>query len=172
MKPPLFVRTLTAAERQDLRAGLRSADAFTVRRRQILLAGADGLRPAPIARNLSCARGTVRDAIHAFHAEGPAGLQEKSSRPPSARTSLDDRFTGPLKDLRHHRPRPFGKPTGSWTWERLAEVCHDRGWTPRRLTGEAVRVALERLGIRWRRAQRWITGPDPAYARKEKPATA
>ena len=28
------------------------------------MASASGLRPAQIARNLACARGTVRDAIH------------------------------------------------------------------------------------------------------------
>src|SRR5438309_698440 len=139
MKPPLFVRTLTAAERQHLQAGLRSADAFTVRRCQVLLASDDGLRPARIARNLSRAVGTVRNAIHAFHAEGPACLQEKSSRPHSARPFLDGRFTGPLKDLLHHGPRLLGKPTGLWTLDLLAEACHDRGWTPRRLTGEAIR---------------------------------
>jgi hypothetical protein len=171
MKPPLFVRTLTAAERQDFQAALRSADAFTVRRCQILLASDNGLRPAQIARNLSCAVGTVRNAIHAFHAEGLACLHEKSSRPHSARPFLDDRFTEPLKDLLHLSPRLLGKPTGLWTLELLAEVCHDRGWTPRRLTGEAIRVALKRLGIRWRRAKQWITSPDPAYARNKKPVT-
>ena len=30
MKPPTFVRTLTAAERQQLQAGLRATEAFTV----------------------------------------------------------------------------------------------------------------------------------------------
>ena len=34
-----------------------------------------------------------------------------------------------------------------------------------------IRQALKRLGIGWRRAKRWITSPDPAYARKKKPAT-
>lgn len=172
MNPPLFVRTLTASERQQLQAGLRSPDAFTVRRCQILLASDNGLRPSRIACNLGCARGTVRNAIHAFHTEGFACLHEKSSRPHSARASLGPGHADALKDLLHHGPRALGKPTGLWTLDLLAEACHSRGWTPRRLTGEAVRVALKRLGIRWRRAKRWITSPDPAYARRKKPATA
>ena len=171
MRAPLFVRTLTAAERQQVQAGLRSADAFTVRRCQILLASDTGLRPSQIARNLSCAVGTVRNAIHAFDREGLACLKEKSSRPHSARPFLDERFVEPLKDLLHHSPRLFGKPTSLWTLNLLAEVCQARGWTPRRLTGEAIRVALKRLGIRWRRAKQWITSPDPAYARKKTRAT-
>ena len=154
-----------------MRAGLRSTDAFTVRRCQILLASANGLRPSQIARNLACARGTVRNAIHASHAEAMVCLQEKSSRPHSARPSLDERFAEPLKDLLHHSPRLFGKSTSLWTLDLLAAVCHARGWTPRRLTGEAIRLTLNRLGIRWRRAKQWITSPDPAYARKKTRAT-
>ncbi len=172
MEPPTFVRTLTAAERQQLRAGLRAAEAFTARRCQILLASADGQRAPAIARNLHCAVGTVHYALRAFQREGLACLREKSSRPHGARAFLDERFTDALKDLLHHSPRLFGKPTGLWTLDLVAEVCHGQGWTPRRLTGEAVRVALKRLGIRWRRAKHWITSPDPAYARKKRPGTA
>jgi transposase len=171
MNPPTFVRPLTAAEQQQLQAGLRSADAFTARRCQILLASARGQRAPAIARNLSCAVGTVHNALRAFAREGLASLQEKSSRPHSARAILDERFTDALTDLLHHSPRALGKATSLWTLDLLAEVCHRKGWTPRQLTGEAIRVALKRLGIRWRRAKHWISSPDPAYARKKKRAT-
>jgi transposase len=172
MKPPTFVRTLTAAERQQLQAGLRAAAAFTVRRCQILLASASGQRCPLIARNLGCSVGTAHNALRAFRREGLACLQEKSCRPHSARAFLDERFTDGLKDLLHHSPRWFGQPTSLWTLDLVAAVCHGKGWTPRQLTGEAIRVALKRLGIRWRRAKHWITSPDPAYARKKKPVTA
>lgn len=167
MNLPLFVRPLTASERQQLQAGLRSPDAFTVRRCQILMASDNGLRPSQIARNLACARGTVRNAIHAFHEEGHGCLHEKSSRPHSARPALDDRHGDALRDLLHRSPRLLGKSTSLWTLDLLAEVCHERGWTPRLYTGEAVRLTLKWLGIRWRRAKHWITSPDPGYARKK-----
>ena len=115
---------------------------------------------------------TVRNAVHALAREGLACLREKSSRPVTVRPFLDERYTDPLKDLLHHSPRLFGKPTSLWTLDLVAAVCHDQGWTPRPLTREAIRVALKRLGIRWRRAKHWITSPDPSYARKKKPATA
>ncbi len=44
MRPPIFVRTLTDDERQALEQGLRSKDAFVLRRCQILLASARGER--------------------------------------------------------------------------------------------------------------------------------
>jgi hypothetical protein len=42
MKRPIFVRPLSDAERKALEAGLRSPDAFTLRRCQILLASNKG----------------------------------------------------------------------------------------------------------------------------------
>lgn len=171
MKPRLFVSPLTDAQQYRLRQGLRSAEAFTARRCQILLASARGQTPSQIARHLGCTSATVRNALHAFTREGLACLQEKSSRPHSARPFLDQRHTDALKDLLHLSPRLFGKSTSLWTLDLVAELCHGRQWTPRQLTGEAIRVALKRLGIRWRRAKHWITSPDPAYARKKKRGT-
>jgi transposase len=167
-----FVRALTAAERQQLHAGLRSADAFTLRRCQILLASASGQAPALIARNLGCTAASVRNAIHAFRAEGLACLKEKSSRPKTARPLLDEVFHEPLRHLLHQSPRTFGKRRGTWTLDLLAQVLHEKGWTPRRLSIDTIRLAIRRLGVSWRRAKHWITSPDPAYARKKKPGTA
>ena len=173
MRPPTtFVRTLTAAERRQLQAGLRSPDAFTLRRCQILLASAAGQDPTLIARNLGCTARSVRDAIHAFAREGLPCLQEKSSRPHSARPVLDAVYDEPLRHLLHQSPRAFGKRRGTWTLALLAEVCFEKAWTPRRLSIETVRLAIRRLGVSWRRAKHWITSPDPAYARKKKPGTA
>jgi transposase len=168
MRPPIFVRTLEASEREQLRAGLRSADAFTLRRCQILLASATGQTPPRIARQLGCTSPSVRNAIHAFAAEGLACLKEKSSRPKSARPLLDAVYHDSLRDLLHRNPRTFFKRRSTWTLALVAEVCHQRGWTPRLLSIEAIRLAIRRLGVSWRRAKHWITSPDPAYTRKKK----
>ena len=47
MKRPIFVRPLSDAERQTLEAGLRSSDAFVLRRCQILLASSTGENAYP-----------------------------------------------------------------------------------------------------------------------------
>jgi transposase len=172
MQPQLFVPSLRAEDRRALRDGLRCAEAFTVRRSQILLASAAGKSPSAIARELHCTSPTVRNAIHAFARDGLHCLREKSSRPHSARPLLGPSLAEPLKEVLHQRPRSLGKPTSLWTLDAVAEVCHAKGWTPRVVSGETVRQALKRLGIGWRRAKHWITSPDPAYARKKKPATA
>ena len=68
-------------------------------------------------------------------------------------------------------PRPFGKLTSLWTLELAARVCHEKGWTTRVLSGEAIRQALKRLGVGWKRAKHWLTSPDPLYARENNCAT-
>ena len=171
MHKPFFVPPLSAAQRAALQAGLRSADAFTLRRSQILLASAGGLTPARIAQQLGCSAGTCRNALRAWQAEGTAALKEKSSRPTSARPLLGPDRDDDLRALLHQSPRAFGKPRSTWTLALVAEVCHAKGWTDRPLSVEAIRHAIDRLGIGWKRAKRWLTSPDPAYARKKSPAT-
>src|SRR5262245_65595036 len=105
MKPRIFVPSLTDAERLRLRHGLRSADAFTARRCQILLASASGTPPAAIARALGSTTRTVRNVLPAFGREGLDCLQEKSSRPHSARPFVDASHAEALKAFLHRSPR-------------------------------------------------------------------
>src|SRR5262249_56794762 len=80
-------------------------------------------------------------------------------------------FCGDLGGLLHQSPRTFGKPTSRWTLALAAEVSFAEGLTPRLVSDEAIRVALRRLRVSWKRAKHWITSPDPAYARKKKGPT-
>ena len=171
MKPPLFVRPLTDAERAALRAGLRSPNAFTLRRCQVLLASAEGQRPAQIAARFGCASLSVRNAIRAFAADGLACLQERSHRPVSVRPEIDEAGCERLRALLHRSPRDFGKPTSLWTLALAAEVAFTEGITARLVSDETIRQALKRLGVGWKRAKTWITSPDPAYLRKKRRAT-
>src|SRR4051812_49834373 len=84
MHPPIFVRELDSAERDRLGAALRAASAFTVRRARILLLSAAGRRPRAIAHGLCRAGQTVRNALRAVNAHGPAAPSARSSRPQSA----------------------------------------------------------------------------------------
>jgi hypothetical protein len=81
MKSPLSIRHVTDEERAALETGLRSHDAFTMRRSQIVLASAEGQNPSPIATTLHCAPQTVRNVMHAFDARGLACVQHGSNVP-------------------------------------------------------------------------------------------
>ncbi len=171
MKRPIFVRPLTDAERDAVEVGLRSSDAFTLRRSQILRASLRG-EPVPgIARSLSCDEQTVRNAIHAFNQEGVATLTKCSCAVHTDQAAFSPTAAEQLRAVLHRSPRDFVYKTSLWTLDLAAEEAHKQGLTATRVTGETVRATLVRLGVRWLRAKTWITSPDPAYARKKGGAT-
>jgi transposase len=172
MRPPIFVRDLGAVEREQVEAVLRTNEAFTLRRAQIVLASARGEWVSSIAEHLGCGEQTVRNAIHAFNVRGLEALSPGSSRPHTVHSAFDAAGIERLRALLHRSPRTFGKPTSVWTLELAAEVSFAEGLTAERVSDETIRQALRRLGIGWKRAKRWITSPDPAYARKKGRATA
>ena len=173
MKTPIFVRPLSEKERESLEAGLRSKDAFTMRRSQMLLASSRGERAPRIALNLGCASQTVRDAIHDFNERGLDALDAKSSRPKRTRDAFDRKSAEALREMLHRSPREFGRDSSLWTLEMAAEIAFEQGLVKRRVSGETVRATLSRLlGVRWMRAKRWITSPDPLYERKKGGATS
>jgi len=171
MKAPLFVRPLTDAERKQVKAGLRSSEAFTLRRCQIVLASAGGATASQIACQVGCSDQAVRNAIKAFNQRGLAALTKGSSRPHTVQAAFEAAGVEKLRDLLHRSPREFGKPTSLWTLTLAAEVSAAEGLTPGPVSGETVRATLKRLGVRWQRAKQWIRSPDPEYARKKGAAT-
>lgn len=171
MQAPLLVRPLTDDERRTLEDGLRSSDAFILRRCQILLASARGEHSPTIAQSLGCDTQTVRNAIHAFHSEGLTALERGSTRPHTIHAAFDDDGVAGLRELLHQSPRDSGHATSLWTLNLLAEVAFRQGLTRQRVTGETVRATCERHGIRWQRAKGWIQSPDPQYAQKNDSGT-
>jgi len=163
----MFIRPLTDAERLPLEADRRTADAFRVRRAQIVLARARRLSPQPIAQLVGCSVQTVRNVLHAFHTRGVEGLAKQSNRPKTAQPVLDATACDRLQHLLHQSPRLYGKPTGVWMLGLASEVCYEQGITKRMLSDASIRRALQRLNTNWKRAQHWSTSPDPHYARKK-----
>ncbi len=171
-RAPIYVRQLTDDERVALTAGLRSRDAFVLRRCQILLASASGKRASQIAAELGCDTDTALNAINAFNQTGLEALKAGSSVANTIYRGFDAAQAEQLRALLHQSPRNFGKETSVWTLELAADVSFEQGLTPERVSREAVRTALQRLGVRWKRAKQWITSPDPAYVRKKETETA
>jgi transposase len=129
-----------------------------------VLASSRGKNAYKIAHELGCNSQTARNAIHAFNEKGlPEALQPGSKHPHTVHRA----FQGPeqaeaLREFLHQQPRKFGKDTSLWTLDLAAEVSFEEGLTKERITGETVRATLARLGVRWERAKRWITSPDPS----------
>jgi hypothetical protein len=138
----------------------------------MLLASAEGQHSTTIARNLRCHDQTVRNAIHAFHQLGVRALHPTSSKPHRPKAVFDTQRRERLRALLHQSPRLYGRATSVWTLALAAEVSDAQGLTLRQVSGETIRLALKRLGVRWKRAKHWSTSPDPAYHRKKNGATA
>ena len=182
MKPPVLVRALSEHERRQLGAGLRSPEAFVLRRCQVLLASAQGKSVKEIAAPLGCATQTVRNVVKAFNQRGEAVLlrqstRPKSTRPKSTRPVLDEEQRQRLGTLLEQSPRAFGKEHSTWTLHLVAQVAKEQGLTGEKVLNiESVRVALGRLGMNWKRAKAWINSPvtpacpDPARERVSDPA--
>lgn len=172
MRKPIYIRALTEGEQQTLQEGLRSSNAFVLRRCQILLASARGQTARVIGEGLGCDDQTVRNALHAFNTRGLATLTQRSSAPQrTPHAAFDAPRREQLRALLHQSPRTFGHPTSLWTLPLAAKVAYAEGLTSRLVSGESIRRALVRLGVRWKRAKHWITSPDPAYIRKKNGAT-
>lgn len=120
MSQPLFVRTLTQVEREELSRLVRSnGDARIVRRAQMIRLSAERRTASEIAALWDVTGEAVRRTIHRFNAEGPAGLPDKprTGRPPKK----TDRYVALLKEAVQVNPRDLGYPFSAWTLERLRE---------------------------------------------------
>jgi transposase len=167
MRQPIFVHTLTSAERAALEEALRSKEAFTLRRAQVLLASANGRKAGEIAATYGCSDQAVRNIIRDFAAHGLAALQPRSH----ARKDQQPIFAGPkleaLRALLQRSPRDFDQPTSLWSLQLAATVAYEQGLTPHQVSIETIRQALKRLRIGWKRAKHWINSPEPQYEVKK-----
>src|SRR5215203_1561609 len=146
MKPPIFVRKLSTQVRKALEDGLRSSNAFILRRCQILLASARGQIAPRIAENLGCGQQTVRNAIHEFDEKGLKSLTPSSSRPKEVHAAFDEEGAEVLRELLHRSPREFGKASSLWTLEDAAQISFEQGLTRKRVSGETIRATLSGWG--------------------------
>jgi transposase len=168
MLPPLYVRPLSGTEQSALEQGLRTKDAFTLRRCQILLASARRTQAREIATAVGCSVQTVRNTIRAFHEQGLACLQAQSSRPKTVKPIFDQDKRAQLYQLLHANPRQYDKSRSTWTLDLLAEVAHEQGITEHQVSRTTIEESLKAMGITWSRAKRWIVSPDEQYELKKR----
>ena len=151
---------MTDEERQTLEEGLGSKDGFILRRSQILLASSRGEQAPRIAEAVGCNDQTVRNVIRAFNLRGTQALRRGSHRPKTIKVTFDEERSQALKSLLHQSPRDFGKDTSVWTLQLARDVSFEEGLTEERVSEETIRQAMQRLGVGWKRAKRWITSPE------------
>jgi hypothetical protein len=171
MKLPIFVRPFSDAERETPQAALCPQPMPS---------------PCAAARSCSLATGaktptrslTSSAAIHKRHATPstlsnqkglPEALQAGSKHQHTLERAFDSEQAEALRELVHQNPRKFGEHSSLRTLEMAALVSFEEGLTKK--SGSRARPSgllfFARLGVRWERAKRWITSPDPEYATKK-----
>ena len=165
---PIYVGKLSKEQTKALKAGLRSPSAFTVRRCQILLKSAKWQNAKQIAQQLHCSDQAVRNVIRAYQQEGLACLQEKSHARHDEQVNIDEQGGVRLKEIIRLSPRTFDYETSVWSRPLRAEVLHQEGYTSQVVSPSTITAALQRVGIAWRRAKKWVHSPDPHYQHRKK----
>lgn len=167
MSKKLYVREFTTAEQVIIQKGLRSTDSFVLRRSQVLTFSSENLSVDEISTKVGYHRESVRLVIKGFNAKGISVLEKGSRRPRTIHRAFSSEKAEELKELLHHSPREFGKPSSLWTLSLLAEVSFEQGLCLKETSSETVRTTLKALGVNWKRAKHWMTSPDPHYAHKK-----
>lgn len=165
---PIYVGNLSEKETKALKKGLHSSSAFTVRRCQILLKSAKGEKAKEIAHQLHCSDQAVRNTIRAYQQQGLACLQEKSHARHDQQAVINERGSARLKEIVRLSPRNFDYETSIWTRPMLAEVLYQEGYTSKLVSVSTITATLQRVGISWRRAKKWVHSPDPHYHHRKK----
>jgi transposase len=163
---------LTEEERDALEEALRSEEAFTLRRAQIVRLSARGKRAPEIAEQLGCTAQTVRNAIHGFNEEGTESLHREKPGPKDPDRIFEEEEREALLELAHRSPRDFSKERSTWTLPLLAEAAFEEGLTEHTVSNETIRQAILEMGHSWQRAKDWIRSPDPQYTLKKSSETA
>jgi hypothetical protein len=171
MQPPRLIRPLTDAERRHLEGGWRATNAVTRRRCHSVRASARHPPPARMAKHLGGRGQTVRQAIQALAHGALAGLTAPSCGPRPVQPVLAAATRERVHPIVHQSPRTFGTHRSPWTVSLVAEGCRDVGLSPQVLSAPTMRAAMVRLGAHGKRANHWMTSPDPASLRKKTGAT-
>jgi transposase len=169
---PLYARTPTAEERQKLQAGLKGAEAWQVRRCQIILMSAEEhLKARQIATRVGLSDQQVRRVLHAFNQEGLACLTRQKPGRQDDQRAFDDQARSRLREIVHQSPRAFGFETSLWSLSLLAKVSYQEGLTRHEVHFDTISQTLAEMGLNWQRVKQWINSPDAHYGRKKSGAT-
>lgn len=158
----IYVRPITAEERQEIESLSRTSDRITYRRCRMVLLSADGYTVSDIAKALGQCTRTVRNTLHSFDEKGASVLPHRIAKGPAP--ILDDAGRDALLEVLRQSPQNFGIESALWTAQDLASVAVDKGICDA-ISANTVRRVVRSCGKSWQRAKRW-TSPDADYGQK------
>jgi transposase len=161
----IFVRAIGDHEGRKLAQILRrSTSRVKVRRAQVILASAQGMKVPEIARLTHLCEHYVRTLIRRFDEEGLSSLEPhfNGGRPPG----IGEEQKAEIVETALVPPSVMGLPFTRWSLSKLREHLMSRGIVTA-ISRERLRQILKEAKVSHQRTRTWKESNDPAYEAKK-----
>ncbi len=161
----LFVREITSEEqKQLLLIARKNTDGVKVRRAQIVLASAQGLKVPAISERYQASPEHIRLVIKAFNTEGLVSLNPRygGGHPPV----FTEEQRAQIIDLAQTPPQTLGYPFSTWSLSKLKQVLLERRIVEA-ISIETIRKIVREANISYQHTKTWKASTDPAFSEKK-----
>jgi transposase len=161
----LYARSLTPLEGRRIQSIIRrSKNRVMIRRAQVVLLSAQGMRGQEISRMTYLHTEYVRELIRRFNRDGLALFQERSR---SGRPLLFNKeLRAEIIEYALSPPRLLGRPFSRWSVAKLREYLIEKRIV-KRIGLETVRRILKEEHISLQRTKTWKESNDPEFESKK-----
>ena len=163
----LYARSLTEAEGRLVQCEIRHGrNPVYVKRCQVILASAQGMRVREIAKLTLLSEYHIRELIRSFNR---GGLPTIKPRKPKGRAPIfTDEERATIAEFARIPPKVLGYPFTAWSLSKLKMAVEERRLLGRRsISDESIRQILDEYGISYQRTKTWKESHDPEFDSKK-----
>lgn len=163
----LYARCLSEAEGRLVQCEIRHGrDAVYLKRCQVILASAQGMRVKEIAGLTLLSEYHIRELIRSFN---HGGLPAVKPRKPKGRDPIfTDEERATIAEFARIPPKVLGYPFTAWSLSKLKMAVEERNLLGRKsVSDETIRQILEEYDISYQRTKTWKESHDPEFELKK-----
>lgn len=161
----LFARNLNKKEGQKVQSILRrSKDRVALRRAQVILLSAQGMRVQEIAPSVYLTEEYIRELIRRFNKEGTEIFT--IHRSPGQPVQFTEEIKSEIIEIALSPPKLLGEAYSRWSLEKIKEYLLKKKIL-RTISIETIRAILKENRISYQRTKTWKESNDPDFERKK-----
>jgi transposase len=163
----LYARSLTEAEGRLVQCEIRHGrNPVYVKRCQVILASAQGMRVREIAKLTLLSEYHIRELIRSFNRGGLPAI--KPRKPKGRAPTFTDEERATIAEFARIPPKVLGYPFTAWSLSKLKMAVEERRLLGRRsISDESIRQILDEYGISYQRTKTWKESHDPEFDSKK-----
>jgi len=163
----LYARSLTEAEGRLVQCEIRHGRKLVyVKRCQVILASAQGMRVKEIAKLTLLSEYHIRMLIRSFNRGGLPAIKPRKQKGRSPTFTDEERAT--IAEFARIPPKVLGYPFTAWSLSKLKMAVEERRLLGRRsISDESIRQILDEYGISYQRTKTWKQSHDPEFDSKK-----